>query len=539
MSDERKVSYVKKHIGTEKLFDTFLKNNETTKQEQEKLQWGFEELSKTTINHMFIIEAYNIIHRKIKQQQEINTDKNVPEVLGTEEKNKTFFSIFKSLTNKWLLISLLIAVLVLITINYFAYRNLENVSEIEEKVQQSKLVLQDGISYSPNTKKPFRGQALSHCENEKYSKKYSYYVDGKIFCEESECSSGELHSSGTCTEALIETSIFLPKENARARLYLLDWLNKIVVLIFAVLFILNIRKKEKEIILFELPNHFLMLSPDMREQALNYAWNTSKKLSDNVPRLKTISTTLTRISLIVVMAILGIFSLMTFISGHSVVWSISIFIFVLLLYLYNRIKSESDFNLEQDELEREMRNGLVSLVVGFTNENIKFWIEEIEKKYIENSTLEVADIQPEKTYILYSFNLEILASNLMPSKSLNLTCIFLEKYITVISGIEIDIKKITYSFINKDEPSYFVNSKNDWSSEEFHYQDIVEIGYKSIENSVRKVDSIKVENAESDQQGMLFISLVNSTNKEYPTAKKDIGNLFVDVRSRVRQSKVR
>ncbi len=85
MSNEEEVEYVKKYIGTEILFETFLKNNKTTKQDREKLQWGFEELSKSHINHMFINDAYNIIHRKTNQQQEINTGNNASEVMGTEE----------------------------------------------------------------------------------------------------------------------------------------------------------------------------------------------------------------------------------------------------------------------------------------------------------------------------------------------------------------------------------------------------------------------------------------------------------------------
>ena len=540
MENEDKIIYIKKHIGTQKLFNSFIKENILTRQEKEKLQWAFEELLKTRINTLFIDDAYNIIFQKINPAQ-TNTKKsielhNIKKGAKDEGYNSNFYS-----SNKTLLKYFLITILTLVVINFLVYKNYLNIVKLEksteEHVKLSNLTTLDGIYYSLKTKEPFRGEAFIRCVESQYQKQY--YIDGELLCVHNICNIDDFGKAIECSETLIEETynLTLPKKNAIQNLKSTEWLNKIVILIFAIFFILNIRKKKINIQEIILPNHFLLLSSENRKHALDYAWDISTKISNDLPRLKTVKGYLGQRITYALLALVGAISLFSLLSLHSIIFLISIIIFILILYKHSSIKIKNEYQLEIESRERDKRNKLVNLAVSFINENIKIWIKDIEKKHINTFTIEVADNIPEKTYILYSYNIEILANNLMPPTSIYLTHVFIEKYITIISNIVIDIKKTTYSLIDKDEPLYFLNSKNDWNSEEFHYKDIIEIGYKPIGNNVKQVDSIKFENDEDIQRGTLFISLVNSTTKEYPTAKKGIENLFTDIRKRVRLSK--
>ena len=182
----------------------------------------------------------------------------------------------------------------------------------------------------------------------------------------------------------------------------------------------------------------------------------------------------------------------------------------------------------QEKDEREKRKILQNLAIDFVVKNIASWIRFCKESYIDKNVVQIADLKPEKQYTLYSVDYATFSDRRMPPQKISLTYILVDEYISIIDNIVIDIYKISYSFVNKDTMDCYCTTKEEWNNNEFHYQDIVEIGYKSSSE----------DTTESGNTGYVFINLVNGTTKEYPASKKYIENLFTDVRARVRKSKL-
>lgn len=304
---------------------------------------------------------------------------------------------------------------------------------------------------------------------------------------------------------------------------------EIIALVVAFAILIFFLPKRKNLSLKGIPDTFLDLSPELRKQALSYAWNIGTKVLDNLP-IKSFKLTLIQLINIVAILILGVLTLACFLGKGPVgLFILLLSLTFIFLYLFLKEKLEIEYAIETEQFERLQGEKLATIASTFVNENVESWVKDIRTNRVDNGILEVADITPENIYALYSSDASVFSDGRMPDSSLNLTFILVGKYLIVIDKIYIDIKKISYSYICKDTPTLeYVSEKDDWNSEEFYYQDVVEIGYKPKDEGTANIEF----------GGNLFISLANGTLKEYPTSKKHIGSLFTDIRSRVREAKL-
>jgi len=298
--------------------------------------------------------------------------------------------------------------------------------------------------------------------------------------------------------------------------------NGFITLIGAILLIRALLPNKPTLATKVLPQSFLALNRTQRKQSLDYAWNNTKRAIDSIPG-KTISA-----GIMVTLA-----SIMAVITGIVMLFAIredfGIFFFFLIVsslfsYVALSKKIKSKYAQEEDMHYAKVNKHLARLAQRFISTHVKDWVNDIKDKQIDKGVLEIAHTEPDKIYTLYSEDIALFSENKMPAKVLHLTYILVGKYMTVIDKISIDIRKISYLYLQDDSPVLPEQDINLFNSEEFHYKDMIEIGYKGAQNN-----SIS---------GHLFISLVNATQKEYPTSKCYVENLFTDVRTRVREVKL-
>lgn len=306
--------------------------------------------------------------------------------------------------------------------------------------------------------------------------------------------------------------------------------NSVITLFGAVLLVRALLPKPLIFNPSTLPQSFISLESEQKKQALDYAWNSAKREMDSIPA-KTIIRTIIGFSLWGIAFLSGIVMLLAMVRRleNENIIGFYIFIFslaVVSLASYFALKKnvQAKHALKEETHNAKMNKRLTLLAKRFINSHVKNWVNEIKSTQIDQGVLEIAHSTPDHTYTLYSEDTVLFSEQKMPASVLHLTYVLVGQYMTVVDKIQIDIRKISYNYVLEDSPALPSQNKNLYSSEEFHYKDMIEIGYKS----------------EQDNRtfGKLFISLVNGTHKEYPTSKSYVENLFTDVRARVREAKL-
>jgi len=259
---------------------------------------------------------------------------------------------------------------------------------------------------------------------------------------------------------------------------------------------------------------FFNLDADSRKEALDYVWFDAEKFAAFSPKkpflLKLLSIMFGLIAFALgALAFIGILNGAKF-NSFVIIFALAMFFLFLTLMINSKAK-------RTEHLKKSAKNFL-------SNSRVQGWIDTIKKEQIDDGVLQISQSNPDEIYVLFSEDIEFLAELDMPPKTLSLTYILVGEYISVVDKIQIDIKKISYLYVDKDNPTLpRINTAN-WNSEEFYYKDIIEIGLKG--------------NDKNDALGHLFISLSSGATKEYPTVKRNTEKLFIDVRSRIREAKL-
>jgi len=273
-----------------------------------------------------------------------------------------------------------------------------------------------------------------------------------------------------------------------------------------------IKLNEKDKIMSD--KDFFNLDANSRKEALDYLWFDAEKFAAFSPKkpflqkLLSVVFGITAFSL-GALAFIGILNGAKF-DGFVIIFALAMFFLFLMLMINSKAK-------RTEHLKKSAKNFL-------SNSRVQEWIDTLKKEQIDGGVLNISQSNPEETYVLASEDIEFLSETDMPPKTLSLTYVLVGKYMSVVDKIQIDIKKISYLYVEQDNPSLPKISTSDWNSEEFHYRDIIEIGLKG--------------NEENDVVSHLFISLSSGATKEYPTVKRDTERLFVDVRRRIREAKL-
>lgn len=322
--------------------------------------------------------------------------------------------------------------------------------------------------------------------------------------------------------------------------------NKIIPIVYLLTLLLVIflrNKGEIKSSVINLPDHFLKLNSQLRKSALDLAWKFGYREISSLP----ISSTAMKIfsALLGLIAIisnsLGAFSAIFLltrpseyfenrsgVAGLIIIYTLAI---LLLIAFFRSIKKAKIASMKDKE-QKEYNSILQKLGVQFVQENVTEWISSMDEQTRPVAVKESSTI-PESTFFLSSQDFSLKASG-MPSNKLGITYIFSNGYMSAVSNIIFDIKQTSYSYLDSDLPTFYVNQSQDWTIEEFHYKDVVEFNYKPKESTSTTVKSTET-NYPID--GYLHLGLVNGAQKEYPTSKKDVSNFLTLAREKVRSSK--
>jgi|GEM_PF-4473272 len=194
------------------------------------------------------------------------------------------------------------------------------------------------------------------------------------------------------------------------------------------------------------------------------------------------------------------------------------------------------FNARMEEFSREIDKQTIiakafnlhlkKLAIDYMQNQLKKWLAEMGQ-ICEKKALQEAQVNPENKFTLFSH--ETLKNNGL----IGVTYIFFNGYISVTSGIIFNIKAASYTLDINDTPMYFINSSDEWSTQEFYYQDVIEFDYETCEPK----QLTKTTDEEYPIEGYLKCSLIDGAKKKYPATKNEARN-FIDVaRIKVRAAK--
>jgi hypothetical protein len=304
---------------------------------------------------------------------------------------------------------------------------------------------------------------------------------------------------------------------------------------------------------YSLPNSFLELNSELRKKALDFAWTIGLARVVSIPIRTTFLTVLKFISLFGVSMISLIFIILTLVTltacgerGENSYSSETcekltekregyIFFYwlgisgICCYYIFEATRLKA---IKEEEEKAKYNQKLKDLAVRFIQSNYQTWINEMDK-IAKSQSLKEAKVDPKHTFILFSSDFSIQPSE-MPPRKLSVTYIFSDGFISIVSNIVFDILQTSYSYVFYDTPEFSITSHDNWTIEEFHYKDIVELTYKPVETPS---ESIKTPTGEYPVAGYLIIKLVNGSKKEYPTTKKDATNFIDLAREKVREAK--
>lgn len=297
----------------------------------------------------------------------------------------------------------------------------------------------------------------------------------------------------------------------------------------------------------KLPNDFLDLNRDLRKKALHFSWTLGLSHVSSI----TFQTIGNKIIAGVALFLSFIIFIPNFIYGLELIilhketsssekiYSVLIFsiwavISLSLLVFYYVRKKNTAMVAEQERAKRVFNKKLQSLGVTFVKENVITWVNEMDK-IIKPKALDESQVKDVVSFTLLSHDFSIEPSG-MPPKNIDVTYLFSNGFLSVVSGVIFDVMETSYSYLNSDTPNYFGNTQEEWILEEFHYSDVVEVIYQP---NVNLPDYVKMKNNEASVEGYLIFSLVNASIKYFPTTKKAADNFISLARQKVRATKIR
>lgn len=291
----------------------------------------------------------------------------------------------------------------------------------------------------------------------------------------------------------------------------------------------------------DLPNTFLELDFNSRKQALDFSWLIGSEKLSSFP-IQTIAKSSSSAVFLNIAFSLILLDVIFFAnrltkcpsySNNGVIAILILFSFpIFFLHKYYSSKSELA-QVEMDEnFKAKANKKLKCLGQTFVHDNYLQWIEETDKIAKQRALQEIQS-HPDNDFTLFSANFAITPSNMPPTKY-GVTYLFSNGFISVVSNIMFDIKTTSYTYTSENVPTFILNSSDDWSIEEFHYQDVVEVNYNPASIAP---ETIKNKNAEYPVEGILTLSLVNASKKEYPTTKNNSASFIVLAREKVRLAK--
>ena len=292
----------------------------------------------------------------------------------------------------------------------------------------------------------------------------------------------------------------------------------------------------------ELPSSFLELSSELREKSLDLSWKLGLSQVSSIP-FRTIGY---KLSSGIILFFCGLMSFINFVclgasynnpnpsdlQSISIWFIISAVISLLLLHSYYSKKKDIARSVEEERAKKQFNERLKYLGMQFVKSKYSAWIEEMDRITKPKAIIE-SQVKDVTSFTLFSTDYSLTPSG-MPPKSLGVTYLFSNGFVSAVSGVIFDLMKTSYSFVNSNSPIYSYNLPNDWNTEEFHYSDVVEVTYKPIDASN---SSIRDKNNDYPVEGYLTLSLVNSSKKEYPTTKNAVTNFISLARERVRNAK--
>ena len=299
---------------------------------------------------------------------------------------------------------------------------------------------------------------------------------------------------------------------------------------------------------FNLPKTFLKLASHLRERALQLAWDLGLEQVSSVPYATIVRKTasgalLTFASLLILLWFFLALLALQMASGTSAiddgVWAIDLVLliivsvpsFFLLHTYYSQQKSDAQAVLD-DGTKATYNLNLKQLGIVFVQENAQAWIDEMDGRARLQAQKE-SQVTNHDTFVLFSHDFSLTPSG-MPSKKLGVTYIFSNGFVSIVSNVIFDIMQTSYSYVESDSGSFFVNAPETWSTEEFHYRDVVECNYVAGDSLS---DSVKTSDREYPVDGHLTLGLISGSRKHYPTTKKAVSNFLTLAREKVRSSK--
>jgi len=295
----------------------------------------------------------------------------------------------------------------------------------------------------------------------------------------------------------------------------------------------------------KLPSSFMGLSSQLRKRALDFAWKLGLEQASSSPYksafMKILSVILLIVSIILIFFTIIISIEFLFKSSDYINKNKNTIIFLLifflisfwLLYKYFSLKKLIAQTAEEDEAKINYNESLKRLAIAFIQEQYQSWIDKMDQ-IAKLQAQTVSEVKNTTSFTLFSYEFSLTPSG-MPSTKLGVTYIFSNGFISVVSNIIFDLMQTSYSYVDSDTPTFSLNSPDAWCTEEFHYKDVIECNYKPADNSS---NSIKFSNKEFPVDGILTLSLVNGSIKEYPTTKKTVSNFLTLAREKIRSSKI-
>ncbi|AFM26051.1 zinc ribbon domain-containing protein [Desulfomonile tiedjei] len=195
---------------------------------------------------------------------------------------------------------------------------------------------------------------------------------------------------------------------------------------------------------------------------------------------------------------------------------------------------------------------LKQLAISFIGSAYGKWFEEM-KRIAQTMALSEAGMKPESSFLLFSHP-TALEPNGIPIKRNAGTYIFSNGHVTAVSNVIFDMEATSYTLVEEDVPTYSVSKPDTWNTDEFHYQDVVEVTYMASQETGRgsvnaylrqlnaKIRAKLLSEATRDGkpvEGFLVLSLVNGGNKQYPATKSAAQGFLSVARSKVREAKGR
>ncbi len=294
-----------------------------------------------------------------------------------------------------------------------------------------------------------------------------------------------------------------------------------------------------------LPSTFLSLPLEFRRKALDFAWKLGLEPVSSIPFAtlgKKASSALLLVGAMIFIVPIALFGLVNLLmptdqnattdGGTMFALLIAYSIPLLLLYNYYSRKKVIAQSEEEDRTKAKLNERLKDLAIAFVHENFQGWIDEMDRMTKSQAQTE-SHVNGATSFTLFSSDFSLVPSG-MPSKKLGVTYLFTNGFISVVSNIVFDLMQTSYSYADASAPVFSISPNDAWSTEEFHYRDVVECNYQPAHNDS---DSVKFSDKEFPVDGFLALGLVNGSKKQYATTKNAVSNFLTLAREKVRAAK--